>query len=145
MTIWEYHHLIIRRLMQWSLFSLGAGGVLLLLGNRFWRQVGRQFVGWALLDLAMTWVGLRISNQRRAALPDPESPAAIERETADLRRLLEASVIIDLIGVFSGRALLRRGSGGTGWGVLIQSSFLFFFDLLHAGTVPGERSRRETA
>jgi hypothetical protein len=140
MTIWEYQHLIVRRLIQWSLFSLGVGGILLL-GSRFWRQMGKQFVGWALIDLAIAYFGLRISDQRRAALPDPEAPAAIERETGDLRRLLEASVLIDLIGVFAGRSLLRRGLSGTGWGVLIQSSFLFFFDLFHAGRVPGARRK----
>jgi len=145
MTIWEYQHLIIRRLMQWSLFSLGAGGILLLLGNRFWRQMGRQFVGWALLDLAIAYFGVRISAVRRAALPDPEAPAAIERETGDLRRLLEASVLIDLIAVFAARAVLRRGQRGTGCGMLIQASFLFFFDLFHAGNVPGDRRSRKNS
>ena len=115
MTIWEYQRLFIRRLMQWSLFSLGIGSILLL-GNRFWRHMGRQFIGWALLDLAIAYLGVRLSAKRRAALPDPNAPAAVQRESDDLRSFLELSTLIDLIGVFIGRSVLRSGSRGNGLG-----------------------------
>ncbi|MEP7292839.1 MAG: hypothetical protein ABI835_13735, partial [Chloroflexota bacterium] len=74
MNVWEYQRLVIRRLLQWSLLSLGVGGIFML-GSRFWRDLGKQFVGWALVNLGIAYVGIRLTAQRRAALPNPNTPA----------------------------------------------------------------------
>ncbi|MEP7292887.1 MAG: hypothetical protein ABI835_13980, partial [Chloroflexota bacterium] len=65
-----------------------------------------------------------------------------EAEAHTLRRLLEVNTLLDLIYMFGGRSLIRHGSRGTGWGIVIQGTFLFLFDLFHAGSVPGPRRRR---
>lgn len=135
MTIWDYQRLISRRLIQWALFSFGVGA-LLSGGRRFWRGVGVQFVGWALVNLGIAWFGLRASENRRAALPDPLAPAVVEREAHNLRRLLWINSALDLLYISGGRWLIRRGSRGTGVGIILQGAFLFVFDLLHAADVP---------
>lgn len=135
MTIWQYQRQLIRRLLQWSLFSLGVGGVLML-GRRFWRDVGKQFIGWALIDLLIAYLGIRVSAQRRAELPDPDAPEVLQSETKNLRYLLEVNTLLDVVYMFVGRWLMKRGSPGTGLGILIQGTFLFLFDLFHAGNTP---------
>ena len=147
MSVWEYQRLIIRRLIQVSLLSFGMGAVMLA-GRRFWRELGKQFIGFAFIELALAWLGVRISADRRAALAEPDAPDALRRETHDLRRLLEASIYVDLATMFVGRFLVRRGAGGSGWGVLLQAVALFLFDLFHAGNVPALPSlprRKRTA
>ena len=138
MTIWEYQRLIIRRLIQLSLLS-GGIGALMLPGSRFWREFGKQFIAFSVIEMGIAWLGVRITGERHAALPDPVAPDAVKRETQDLRRLLEASVYVDLATMFIGRFAIRRGSGGGGWGVLLQGAFLFLFDLFHAGNVPSDK------
>lgn len=135
MSVWEYQRLLIRRLIQLSLLSFGIGAFMLA-GRRFWRDLGKQFIGFAVIELALAWLGVRISADRRAALPEPDAPDALKRETRDLRRLLEASIYVDLATMFVGRFLIRRGAGGSGWGVLLQAAVLFLFDLFHAGNLP---------
>ena len=135
MNIWEYQRLLVRRLLQWALFSLGVG-TLLSGGRRFRRGVGMQFVGWALVNLGIAWIAQRGAENRRAALPDPLAPEVVEREAHNLRRLLWANTALDLLYVAGGRWLIERGGPGTGVGIIVQSTFLFLFDLLHAADVP---------
>ena len=138
MNVWDYQRILTRRLIQWALISLGIGG-LLVSGRRFWRGVGGQFIGWALVNLGIAWFGIRTSEDRRSALPDPFAPEVLEREAHNLRRLLWINTVLDLLYIAGGRWLIRRGKRGTGWGIVIQGAFLFLFDLLHAGGVPDER------
>jgi Family of unknown function (DUF6992) len=138
MNIWEYQRILTRRLIQWALLSLGIGA-LLSGGTRFWRGVGGQFVGWALVNLGIAYFGVTTSEKRRVALPDPLALEMVEREAHNLRRLLWINTLLDLCYVAGGRWLIRRGKRGTGWGIILQGAFLFMFDLLHAGSVPHER------
>ena len=138
MNIWDYQRILTRRLIQWALISLGIGG-LLASGSRFWRGVGGQFIGWALVNLGIAWFGIRTSEDRRIALPDPLAPEVLDREAHNLRQLLWINTALDLLYVAGGRWLIRRGKPGTGWGIVIQGMFLFLFDLFHAGGIPDER------
>ncbi len=138
MNIWDYQRILTRRLIQWALISLGIG-TLMLGGRRFWRGVGGQFIGWALINLGIAWFGIRTSENRRVALPDPLAPEVLDHEAESLRRLLWINTALDLLYVAGGRWLIRRGSRGTGWGIIVQGMFLFLFDLLHAGGIPDER------
>ncbi|MEO8396916.1 MAG: hypothetical protein ABI700_28230 [Chloroflexota bacterium] len=135
MNIWDYQRILVRRLIQWALISLGIG-TLLSGGNRFWRAVGGQFIGWALINLGIAWFGIRTSEDRRVALPDQVAPEVLEREAESLRRLLWINTALDLLYVAGGRWLIKRGSRGTGWGIVLQGMFLFLFDLFHAGGIP---------
>lgn len=138
MNIWGYQQILTRRLIQWALLSLGIGG-LLVGGSRFWRGVGGQFIGWALVNLGIAYFGVTTSENRRVALPDQLAPEVLEREAHDLRRLLWINTALDLLYVAGGRWLIRRGKPGTGWGIVVQGAFLFLFDLLHADGVPDGR------
>jgi len=144
MNIWDYQRILVRRLIQWALLSLGVGT--LMLGGRrfwhashFWRGVGGQFIGWALVNLGIAYFGLTTSENRRVALPDPLAPEVLEHEAESLRRLLWINTALDLLYVAGGRWLVRRGKHGTGWGIVIQGMFLFLFDLFHALAIPNER------
>jgi len=138
MNIWDYQQILVRRLIQWALLSLGLGAIMSF-GTRFWRGVGGQFIGWALVNLGIAYVGITTSENRRVALADPLAPEVVEREVRNLRRLLWINTALDLLYVVGGRWLIRRGRHGTGWGIVVQGMFLFFFDLFHAGSVPDER------
>lgn len=137
MNIWDYQRKIMQRLLQWSLFSLVAGA-LMLPGSRFWRDVGKQFIGWGIINMGIVYFGIRRSQQRQAALPDPNHAEVVQREVTNLRRLLEVNTLLDVLYMAGGRSLMQRGSRGTGLGILIQGAFLFIFDLFHAGNVPDE-------
>lgn len=137
MNIWEYQRTILQRLLQWSLFSLVAG-VLMLFGSRFWRAIGRQFIGWGIVNMGIVYVGRRMGEERRAALPDPRDAKTVREETDSLRRLLEVNAMLDVLYMAGGRLLVRRGEWGTGVGIFIQGAFLFVFDLMHANEIPKE-------
>ncbi len=132
MHIRQYQMLVIRRLLQWSLISLGMGS-LMIFGTRFWRDLGKQFIGWALVNLGIVYFGIRMNQEQQASLPDPD---AQHNEGQKLRRLLEINTLIDVLYMAGGRQMMRRGSRGTGLGILIQGGFLFLFDLYHAGQTP---------
>ena len=138
MNIWKYQRTIIRGLLQWSLLSLVAG-FFMLPGRRFWREMGKQFVGWGIVNMGIVYVGMRMSEERRAALPDPNDAEIVQRETESLRRLLEVNTLLDVVYMAGGRVLMLRGSRGSGLGILIQGTFLFLFDLFHARNVPNKK------
>jgi hypothetical protein len=138
MNIWNYQRDLTRRLMQWALLSLGLG-TLMLGGRRFWRGMGGQFIGWALVNLGIAYFGITTSENRRVALPDQLAPEVVEHEAENLTRLLWINTALDLLYVAGGRWLVRRGKSGTGWGIVVQGMFLFLFDLVHALGVPDER------
>ena len=134
MNIQQYQVLLMRRLLQWSLFSIAFGSILLP-GHRFWRGVGAQFIGWALIDGLIAYVGGEQARQaaRRDVADDP-GQAAVERR--NLRALLWFNAALDLLYMRGGLwlALRRRSSlftRGMGVGIIIQGGFLFFFDLIH--------------
>lgn len=77
---------------------------------------------------------------RYAALPDPQAPAVEAQERRNLRRLLWLNAGLDVLYVLGGLLLQRRQHWrGHGWGIIIQGSFLFLFDLYHALILAEER------
>jgi hypothetical protein len=138
MNIWEFSAAIMRRLLAWAGFSLATGAAMLAQPNRFWRGVGAQFAGWALVNAAIAVFGGRATAQRQASLPDPLSTQAQASQRRSLSRLLWINTGLDVVYVLGGLALadsaapenrLRRGTGA---GIQAQGAFLFFFDLVHA-------------
>jgi hypothetical protein len=139
MNIWQYQLLLMRRLLQWSLFSTTLGAFLML-GHKFWQGVGAQFMGWALIDGLIAYFGSE--RARKAAFADTASdPERLRAERRNLRILLWFNAALDLLYVRGGLwlALRRRSSiftRGMGLGIIVQGSFLFLFDLIHGVTVP---------
>ena len=135
--IWQFQAQLAEKLLAWSGANIAAGIALTLLGDRFWRGVGSQSIGWGAIDALIAAYGLH--NARiKAGAPDAHTPERQARERASLRRLLWINFGLDLVYVNGGAALaLTRGKqnrflAGAGWGIVLQGGFLFFFDLLHA-------------
>ena len=121
------------------------GGTLLLLGTPFWRGFGVQALLWGAIDAAIAAFGLRNTARQRAAAKQraaAHDAASIEREARKLWRLLWINTGLDVLYI-GGGILLALTAGredlflrGAGWGIVVQGSFLFLFDLIHARSVP---------
>ena len=132
-----------RRLLAWSGFSAVGGAALWLTRRPFWHGVGSQAVGWGVVDAGIALIGQR-ANTHKAGDPQANTPAALAQEAASLRRLLLVNAGLDVLYMLGGLRLARHEQEkwhGHGWGIFIQGAFLFFFDLLHARSVPrGEKT-----
>ncbi len=138
--IWDYQHLISRRLLLWSFISVVAG--LLVFGRGdFWRGFAIQALVWAAVDAVIALFGLRSSLPK---LFRPVDLAAAEKETKKLRKILWVNFGLDVLYIAGGSWLyLFRGVespflAGTAVGIIVQGGFLLFFDLWHALNTPLE-------
>ncbi len=135
--IWQFQVGLSERLLAWSGASVGGGLLLALLGNRFWRGVGAQCMGWGGIDAAIAGFGLTQA-RANANAPDAHTPERQAQERDKLRRVLWLNFGLDVLYINGGAALaLTRGrrdrfAAGTGWGIILQGSFLLIFDLIHA-------------
>lgn len=149
MTIWEFQATLTRRLLTWAGSSF-ALGLLMLIGGKFWRGVGSQFAGWAVVNAAIGFFGDRGSTSRRAKFGDQaHDPATLEREGRNLWRLLWINAGLDVFYMLGGWLYARRAGEneqkrGVGIGIVIQGAFLFFFDVYHGLIVP-RHQRRQTS
>jgi len=118
------------RLAAWSAASLLGGAALTLWGGTLARGVGIQAAAWGAVDAAIALAGFLGARRVR--------PGGEGR----LRRALWITTFLDLLYMAAALVLILvpgRGSPawrGHGWGVLAQGIFLFFFDLIHAQSVP---------
>ncbi|MEW6650854.1 MAG: alpha/beta fold hydrolase [Chloroflexota bacterium] len=139
--VWDYQHLISRRLLYWSAISMIAGISLSLSGGDFWRGFGIQALAWGLVDAIIAGFGLR------GSLPKLFMPFELEtaiREAHKLRRILWVNTWLDVVYISAGVALyLTRGQtddffAGTGIGIILQGGFLLVFDWWHYRNTPYE-------
>jgi predicted secreted protein len=97
-----------------------------------------QFIAWAVVNLAIALFGKRSLDRRYASLNKAERQAQAETERAKLVRTLWVNTILDAFYIIGGRlAMIFLGRDsllwqGMGLGIILQGSFLFFFDLIHA-------------
>ena len=137
--IWDFERLVSRRLLLWAFPSMLAGLGLILFGNAFWRAFGIQFLAWGAVDALIAWLGLRNLNHK---VDTRKSYAEEAQEASRMRNILWINNALDVLYVASGAALVYfLGSEaqfwqGTGWGIILQGTFLFVFDLAHALRVP---------
>ncbi|MDX2136832.1 MAG: hypothetical protein SF123_01965 [Chloroflexota bacterium] len=139
-SIWDFQRTLSQRLLVWSGVSTVLGIVMALRG-KFWRGVGSQFVGWAVVNAAIALVGQYVTQRRRAQLDDPELAKHRLREAANLKRLLWINAVLDVFYMLGGAFMMgRRQSGaqtrGTGFGIILQGLFLLVFDIIHALCTP---------
>ncbi len=139
--IWDYQNVLSRRLLLWSVLSIGAGALLLTFGQSpRWRGFGVQALAWGAIDAAIAMFGERAARKRRDV--GPGRPEMFEHEARNLRRLLWINTGVDVLYVSGGLVLLYTSGAqnpfmaGNGWGIIVQGGFLFAFDLLHALAVP---------
>jgi hypothetical protein len=137
-------------------FVVGA-----LLGRRagFWRGVGVQAMGWALINMLIAVIG-GMAGQRRERAADAHAPETLAKETRNLRLLLWVNAGLDVLYMLGGwRWANRKVEGadptsaafqrGNGIGIMIQGAILMIFDVVHAlclsspaGTTPTATSER---
>jgi esterase/lipase len=141
--IWDFQEALSRRLLLWAALSIAAGALMVAFaGSPWWRGFGIQASIWGGVDAAIALFGQRASRKRRESIAHDRE--AVEREARKLRRLLWINAGLDVLYVAGGALLLltlgvqNLFMAGTGWGIIVQGGFLFFFDLLHAVGVPRE-------
>jgi hypothetical protein len=140
MNIWQFQHRLSQRLMQWGAFSVFVG-LVMLLGNKFWRGMGWQFIGWGVVDALIALFGGVAMRERIDKHDNPAEPHILKEEADNLERLLWINAFLDVLYVLGGRSWARgdKGDGsrrGAGLGIVLQGLFLFVFDVLHALDVP---------
>ncbi len=138
MDIWKFQRVILRRLIIWAALSIVLGLAFLLYRHEYWNGMAIQFIAWALVNLAIALFGRRSLERRYANLKRTERQAQAETERAKLVRTLWINTILDAFYIIGGRLVmiyLGKTSPfwqGMGLGIILQGSFLFFFDLIHA-------------
>ncbi len=138
MDIWKFQRVILRRLVIWAGMSIVLGLAFLLYRHEYWYGMSIQFMAWAVVNLAIAFFGKRNLERRYTALNRAERQAQAETERAKLVRTLWINTILDAFYIIGGRLVmiyLGRTSplwDGMGLGIILQGSFLFFFDLIHA-------------
>jgi esterase/lipase len=139
--IWDFQEALSRRLLLWAALSIAAGALMVVLaGSPWWRGFGVQALVWGAIEAAIALLGQRSSRKRGESIAHDRE--AVEREARQLRRLLWINTGLDVLYGTGGFVLLSTLGvqnpflAGAGWGIIVQCGFLFFFDLLHAVTVP---------
>ena len=144
MNIWQFQQVVSKRLMTWSLFSIGAG-LIMRKSNPFWKSVGNQFITWGAID-AMIALGGDIGTRNRIAdMENPGLPEIKAKESRNLGRILWINAGLDVLYILFGRFLMRRDKGncqtkGNGFGIIIQGGFLLIFDVIHALNLPDDNN-----
>ncbi len=139
MSIWDLEVTISRRIIILSAVSVWGGLVLVFFRSAFWSAFGVQAIIWGSL-----FAGAAIFARRRAQnwsqRGNTEQWRA--REIVLLGNTLWGGIFVSIVGVVLGLivalALDARNSGmqGHGWGIVIQFSLLFVFNLIHTQVIP---------
>jgi hypothetical protein len=144
---------LLRGLALWAAGSIVAGVALTGRGRRrpsTARDVGRQALGWGLVDLAIVAWGARgLRRGRRGALTADAARVRGRR----MGRVTAANAVLDIGYVAAGAVLAARGPArrGDGLGIVVQGLALLWLDVRHAsafrrltstvpGSGPGERT-----
>lgn len=138
MDIWKFQRVVLQRLVIWAILSVGLGLAFLLFRHEYWNGMAIQFFAWAVINSAIAFFGRRNLDRRYSSLKKTERQAQAESERAKLVRTLWTNTIMDAFYIIGGRLVmifLGKNSflwQGMGLGIILQGSFLFFFDLIHA-------------
>ncbi|MDW8172479.1 MAG: hypothetical protein RML73_08340 [Anaerolineae bacterium] len=143
MNVWQQQEALSRRLLRWAGLSIILG-LVLSLGNKFWRGVGSQFLGWGVTNALIAIFGQAAARQRVADLENPGLVDVQAQEAEKLSRLLWINAALDVLYMLGGRAVGQRDKGdgrmkGIGVGIILQGLFLLVFDIFHAREVDRER------
>ncbi len=133
--IWKFESDLTNRLLIWSILSILSGLYIWFATNEFGRGFGIQAVVWGFIDAAIAIVGARTA-ARRKSTADPM------REALFIRKVLWINFGLDVLYILGGAWVILNYADvfwrGTGWGIVLQGTSLFFFDLFHAIKIPVE-------
>lgn len=131
--IWKFESDLTNRLLVWSALSLLSGLYIWFVTNEFGRGFGIQSIAWGLVDAAIAFVGAKSATRRKSTV-DPK------REAQNIRKILWINFGLDVLYIVGGFFIIQNYAEafwiGTGWGIILQGAFLFFFDFIHALSVP---------
>lgn len=135
MTFREFQAKLSFRLLVWSLLSV-TSGFLMLRRSQFWRQVGRQFIAWGLIDALIAIGGQFFSDRRLDATLQEAMPEQIRKDKRNLKIALWVNAGLDVLYIWGGLHWMKRddddSNRGSGFGVFMQGLFLLCFDIYHA-------------
>ncbi len=133
-SIWSLQNQIGRRLLGWSVLSVTAGILLLILEPPFWQGVGLQGVVWGIIDAGIALFGLYTLRRKRSR-PEANTPEALRLESRNLYRLLLVNTGLDVLYVVTGILILTSFDTafgrGNGVGIVVQGGFLLLFDAFY--------------
>lgn len=138
MDIWKFQRVVLLRLFLWVGLSTVLGLAFLLFRNEYWSGMAIQFLAWAAVNFAIAFFGKRSLEKRFSSLKPSQREAQAAAERAKLVRILWINTILDAFYIIGGRlVMIYLGTDsllwqGMGLGIILQGSFLFFFDLIHA-------------
>lgn len=137
MNIWHFSRLVTDRLLRWGVASMVVGVLLQRHRDPLWKGIGAQSVGWGLIDALIALVGGISAQNKIASLPNPGDVQAQNEQKSSLKKILWLNAGLDVLYVLGGAWMARRDKGdgvmrGHGVGIMLQGSFLFVFDFLHA-------------
>jgi hypothetical protein len=140
MNIWQFQNKLSRRLLAWSAISI-VSGFFLLRGNKFWKGVGWQFIGWGAIDAMIALFGNASANQRIDNMDNPGDTTIQEKEADNLQKILWVNTGLDVLYMLGGKNWSDKDKGdgsraGHGLGIALQGLFLLIFDVWHALAVP---------
>lgn len=136
-SVWAFQERLTRRLAVWAFVSLLIGLGMLVLRLPFWTGMAFQFLGWAAVNQGIAWIGASATRRRKAGLSAEQVISAQPQEARKLERILWINTGLDVLymlgGVLVAVLLAARGPQwiGTGIGILLQGTFLCFFDWIH--------------
>ncbi len=140
MDSWQLQRTISHRLLILNVANIAAG-IALLSRDKLRRAIGTQAIAWGLINVSIALIGGLFNERRRATLPDPYRPEVMQRDAANLSRLLWFNTGLDVLYMIGGWVMARSKPGddsrrGSGLGVILQGALLFLFDLFHAQRIP---------
>lgn len=113
-------------LLGWSGASVASGAVMVFNKSRIVRDFGIQNIAWGVIDGVIVYFAKKsIAEKRLDPLFNPEE------ERRSFRNILLINTLLDVLYVGAGIWLANSGKEhlrGHGYGVIVQGSFLFFFD-----------------
>jgi hypothetical protein len=148
MNIWNFQSQLTGRLIGINIANFLAGQRLQKFDG-FWRGVGTQAVGWAVINIGIGVVGSIGTSRRLDKLDDPNTAEVQQEETRKLRRILAINRPLNYLYMLGGFLLARRNQDdaflrGNGWGIILQGFILLLFDSHHLKRVKELEAEQET-
>ncbi|MEO1666369.1 MAG: hypothetical protein AAFU54_17165 [Chloroflexota bacterium] len=143
-NIWEFQSIVSRRLLWWAVGNVIVGMWLQQRRSKFLRGMGMQSISWGAINAMIAVGGSGFSLLRWRSKENPLDEEIVQKEHRNLFRALWINAILDVFYVAGGVMLaLTRGTrdrlmSGSGWGIVIQGTFLFVFDVIHAIVMSAE-------
>ena len=136
--IWQYQETVSKRLAAWAALNMFLGVWFQQRRNKTLRGVGMQSISWGAINALIAIFGNTAATIRRNGKDDPFAAEVVQKEHRNLLLALWINAGLDVLYIIGGGALIvTRGSKdrlarGNGWGIIIQGTFLFVFDVIHA-------------